>query len=169
MGEAGPSVLSRRTFLGSVGVVGIGTLAGFAVAQGEANRSVNLLCAGSLARTFEDYVGPAFETATGQAIHGEYYGSNALMRMVEDRTKHPDVVVSADAALLRDRLYGTVTDWDVEFAANSLGLGYDDATALGRRLAADVSWYEAVADADDGDVAFRSEPVPRGVRSRAAD
>jgi molybdate/tungstate transport system substrate-binding protein len=166
MGDKRHPVHSRRAFLASVGGTGLGSLAGCTAIPSGPSQSVSLLSAGSLARTFEDHVGPAFERATGLSLHGEYYGSNAVMRMVEDRTKHPDVIVSADATLLRDRLYGTVTDWDVEFASNSLGLGYGEATELGRRLDAGEPWYEVLEDADDGDLAIGDPDLdPLGYRA----
>ena len=128
--------------------------------------SVSLLAAGSLARTVEDHVGPAFERQTGMAVYGEYYGSNALMRLVEDGTEYPDVVVSADATLLRDRLYGEFTDWDVEFAANSLGVGYQEGTAFGRALDGGEPWYEAALDAEPGAVAIADPDLdPLGYRA----
>ena len=127
---------------------------------------MSLLSAGSLARTFEEHVGPAFESETGIRLRGEYHGSNALLRMIEDRTKAPDVVVSADATLLRDRLYGDETDWDVEFATNSLGIGYDTRTPPGRRLDAGDPWYEVAPDADAGAVAIADPDLdPLGYRA----
>jgi molybdate/tungstate transport system substrate-binding protein len=76
------------------------------------------------------------------------------------------VVVSADATLLRDRLYGRITDWDVEFAANSLGIGYDTRTSVGRRIADGDPWYEAAPDADPGDVAIADPDLdPLGYRA----
>ena len=127
---------------------------------------MSLLSAGSLARTFEEHVGPAFESETGIRLRGEYHGSNALLRMIEDRTKAPDVVVSADATLLRDRLYGDETDWDVEFATSSLGIGYDTRTPVGRRLDAGDPWYEVAPDADAGAVAIADPDLdPLGYRA----
>lgn len=152
-----------------MGATGLGALAGCATILGERPQSVTVLSAGSLAQTFEHHVGPAFESETGQVVHGEYYGSNAVMRMVREQTKHPDVVVSADATLLRDHLYGTVTDWDVAFAANSLGLGYTDETTVGQRLDAGDAWYAVVEDADDGEIAISDPELdPLGYRALLA-
>jgi molybdate/tungstate transport system substrate-binding protein len=158
--------LGRRTILKATPAV-LGGLAGCATTLGASGPgSVSLLAAGSLARTFEDHVGPAFEEGTGTLVYGEYYGSNAIMRLVEDRTEHPDVVVSADATLLRDRLYGEFTDWDVAFAANSLGVGYREGTAFGRALAAGEPWYEAALDTDPGDIAIADPDLdPLGYRA----
>ncbi|WP_436933489.1 extracellular solute-binding protein [Halovenus marina] len=155
--------LSRREALAALGGTTVTALGGCLAASSEA---VQVLSAGSLARTFDDHVGPAFEAETGIAVHGEYYGSNAVMRLVEDRTKHPDVVVSADATLLRDRLYGEFTDWDVEFAANSLGIGYSDRTPVGERLTGEDPWYETAREAEEGAVAISDPDLdPLGYRA----
>jgi molybdate/tungstate transport system substrate-binding protein len=153
---------SRRAFV--AGLAGAGAVGTAALGSGQ--ESVAVLCAGSLARTVEAHVGPAFEAETGIAVHGEYYGSNAVVRMVEDRTKHPDVVLSADAALLRDRLYGTATDWDVAVATNTLGIAYDAETAFGRRLAAGESWHAVALDAMEGEMAISDPDLdPLGYRA----
>ncbi len=152
---------SRRGYLASLAGAGLVGVAG--CLGGDA---VRLLSAGSLARTVEEYVGPAFERETGVAVHGEYYGSNAVMRLVASGTEQPDVVVSADATLLRDRLYGEFTDWDAEFASNSLGLGYRGGTSLAGRLDRGVPWYEAVSDTDRGDIAISDPDLdPLGYRA----
>jgi len=160
---AAGTAVSRRAYLATVGTATIGGYAGCLSAAAE---SVSVLSAGSLASTVDDHVGPAFEEETGIAVQGEYYGTNAVMRMVEDRTKHPDVIVSADATLLRDRLYGDFTDWDVEFATNSLGLGYHESTAIGRALDAGKPWFEVVREAEDGEVAIGDPDLdPLGYRA----
>lgn len=159
--------LSRRAYLG--GFTGAAGLAGGVVVAGclgVGGDAVRVLSAGSLAETFEAFVGPAFEDETGVAVHGEYHGSNAVMRMVEDGTEHPDVVVSADATLLRDRLYGSVTDWDVEFATNSVGLAYREGTTFATRLRGGVPWYELARDTDNGDIAISDPDLdPLGYRA----
>ncbi|WP_436344202.1 extracellular solute-binding protein [Natronorubrum sp. FCH18a] len=166
MNTAGDRVgtrVSRRTVLATTG-----SLSGLGVAGclGGSTSAVRVLAAGSLARTVEEHVGPAFREETGIEVRGEYYGANAVMRMVEDRTKHPDVVVSADATLLRDRLYGAFTDWDVEFATNSVGIGYTEETAFGRRLENGEPWYELAREADEGDLAIGDPNLdPLGYRA----
>ncbi|ELY48801.1 extracellular solute-binding protein [Natronorubrum bangense] len=155
--------VSRRTALATAGsLVGIGV----AGCLGTGTNSVRVLSAGSLAQTFESHIGPAFEDETGISVHGEYYGANAVMRMVEDRTKQPDVIVSADSTLLRDRLYGEFTDWDVEFATNSLGIGYNPETAFGQDLEDGIPWYELALESDDGDLSIGDPDLdPLGYRA----
>lgn len=153
---------SRRNFLGALGT---GCVLGTAGCLGS-GESISVLSAGSLAATFEDHVGPAFESETDISIRGEYFGSNAVMRMVEDKTKNPDVVVSADATLLRNRLVGEYTDWDVEFATNVLGIGYNPDTAFGAGLDAGEPWYELIRESEEGDVAVSDPELdPLGYRA----
>lgn len=162
MNEVGPSVVTRRSLLAAGGAAIVSGLAGCL----GTNESVSVLAAGSLAHTFEDHVGPAFEAETDIAVYGEYYGSNALMRWIEDRTKHPDVVVSADATLLRDRLYGEFVGWDVEFATNVLGIGYNPDTPLGEGLDAGDPWYELALEGEEGDLAIGDPDLdPLGYRA----
>ncbi|NUB91924.1 extracellular solute-binding protein [Haloterrigena sp. SYSU A558-1] len=161
---AGPSGGGRRAFLAAASATAAGVV-GTAGCLGAADR-VRVLSAGSLAVALEETVGPAFESETGRSYQGEYHGSTVVMRMIEERTKHPDVIVSADAELLRDRLYPDRTDWDVEFAANEVGIAYDPDTALGGRLAAGEPWYEVVADAGADDLAISDPDLdPLGYRA----
>lgn len=131
--------------------------------------SVSVLSAGSLAIVLEDHVGKGFEGESGTTYHGEYYGSTAVMRMIEDRQKHPDVVISADDVLLRERLYDDHADWDVEFASNSVGLAYSPDTRVGERLDGGDPWYAVALDADEGALAISDPDLdPLGYRAMHA-
>jgi molybdate/tungstate transport system substrate-binding protein len=154
--------MDRRGFVAAV--AGVGATAGF----GGCLRAggVNVLSAGSLAVAFDENVGPSFKEETGTAYSGEYYGSNAVMRMVEDGQKSPDVVVSADVPLLRDRLYDGHADWDAVFASNSVGIAYGRDTEVGDRLESGDAWYEVLRDADEGEVAISDPDLdPLGYRA----
>lgn len=162
MNAADSPIRSRRAFLASLGSSAVVGTAG-CISNAD---SVRLLSAGSLAHTFEDHIGPAFENDSGVRIHGEYYGANAVMRFVEDRTKHPDVIVSADATLLRDRLYGVFTDWDIEFATNTLGIGYDETTSIGIGIDNGEPWFELALESDEGDISIGDPNLdPLGYRA----
>lgn len=127
---------------------------------------MSVLSAGSLAVTLDEGVGPAFERDTETSYSGEYYGTNAAIRMVESGQKNPDVVVSADAQLLRDRLYDEYVVWDVVFASNSVGIAYDGRTEVGERLESGDAWYDVLRDADEGDVAISDPDLdPLGYRA----
>ena len=128
--------------------------------------TLSVLAAGSLASLLDTDVGPAFERATDIEYTGEYHGSTAVMRMVESGQKHPDVVLSADHQLLRDRLYPTHAAWDLTIASNALGLAYAPSTQLGQQLAAGVPWYEAVRTAPPGALAISDPSLdPLGYRA----
>ncbi|MES3517496.1 MAG: extracellular solute-binding protein [Natronomonas sp.] len=153
---------SRRSFLTTATGAGVLGVTGCL----EGGESVSVLSAGSLAVVLEEAVGRRFEAETGIAVHGEYYGANAVMRMVEDGQKHPDVVVSADDVLLRDRLYDDHTDWDVEFASNSVGLAYAPDTRVDRRLEAGDPWYEVLDSLEEGALAISDPDLdPLGYRA----
>ncbi|MDZ7687653.1 MAG: extracellular solute-binding protein [Halobacteriales archaeon] len=154
--------MRRREFLTAVGGVAGATASGCLGNSGY----VSVLSAGSLAVVLDDELGPSFERETGTAYRGEYHGSNTVMRMVEDGQKNPEVVVSADAGLLRDRLYDEHTDWDAVFASNSVGIAYDEGTRVGERLESGDAWYEVLRDADEGEVAISDPELdPLGYRA----
>lgn len=154
--------MRRREFLTALAGGATATTSG-CLGGGE---RISVLSAGSLAVTLDEGVGPAFERETGIQYSGEYYGSNAVMRMVEDGQKNPDVVVSADAGLLRRRLYDEHTDWDAVFASNSVGIAYNARTDLGERLESDESWHDVLRDADEGEVAMSDPDLdPLGYRA----
>jgi molybdate/tungstate transport system substrate-binding protein len=162
----GGSAMTRRRLLATGGALGVGALAGCAGASGKT--AVTVLSAGSLIVVFNETVGPAFEEETEDSYRGEFHGSNAVMRMVRDGQKHPDVIVSADAKLLRDKLQrgpDPVTDWDVVFASNEVGITYAPETDIGTRLAAGEPWYQVLSEAD-AEIA-RSDPNldPLGYRT----
>jgi len=152
---------SRRAVLGLLGSAGVAGLAG--CFGGE---SVSVLAAGSLGTALEDTVGPAFADESGTAVHGEYHGSAVVVRMVRDRQANPDVAISADAGLVRDRLYPDHATWDVVFGANEVGLAYNPETDLGERLADGEPWHEVLRAADDGEVAISDPELdPLGYRA----
>lgn len=136
--------VTRRRFLAGVGASALGGLAGCLGGDND----VSVLAAGSLASLFESTVGPAFESDHEYGYRGEFNGSNAVMRMVLEEQKRPDVIVSADATLLRDRLPEDLAPWDVEFASNAVVIAYDPETEVGSGLEGDRPWYEVLRSTD---------------------
>ncbi|QRY24010.1 extracellular solute-binding protein [Halobacterium sp. BOL4-2] len=161
----GTAPVSRRQYLGTAGAI-IGTTAGCLTG---ADASIHVLAAGSLTSTIEDHIRPAFEDATDHTLRPEYHGSTTLLQLISDGTKHPDVAISADATLLRTRLFDAHADWALEFASNRLGICYVPSTPLGRRLAAGTPWWRAAVDAAPDTIAV-SDPAldPLGYRTLMA-
>ena len=137
--------VTRRAFVAGAATVGAGSVGG-CLASG--TRTVSVLSAGSLTKAFEERLGPAFEEETTIGFQGTYYGSRAVMRLVEDGVRRPDVVVSADATLLRDRLQPATTAWDMVFATNALVIAYNPETTAGQRLADGEPWHAVLRSAE---------------------
>ena len=156
--------MRRREFVKAL--VGAGATGTVAASGCLGSGGVSVLSAGSLAVVLDDNVGPAFENDTGTAYTGEYHGSNVVMRMVQENQKSPDVVVSADAGLLRRSLYDDYADWDVVFASNSVGIAYNEDTRVGERLESGDPWYEVFRDASPGELAISDPELdPLGYRA----
>lgn len=158
-------VATRRTLLQTVGSGSAVLLAGCARSGSSGPPRVDVLAAGSLSVLLNESLGPAFSEETGIDYRGEFHGSRAVMRMIVDGQKRPDVVVSADVDLLRNALYPEFAEWDVVFASNSLGIVYAPETRVGSRLDAGEPWYEVLLDADAS--IARSDPDldPLGYRT----
>jgi molybdate/tungstate transport system substrate-binding protein len=152
--------------VGRAGTAGLVASVGTAGCLG--GESLSVLSAGSLALALGEGLGPAFRRETGTAVRSEFHGSAAVVRFVREGVKRPDVVVSADAGLLRRHLRPDVADWDVTVAANALCLTADPDSTVAHRLRAGEPWYDVLADAE-GPVA-RSDPDvdPLGYRTLQA-
>lgn len=135
------------------------------LADESASATVDVLSAGSLVVPMNERVGPAFEGETDYGYRGEFHGSNAVMRLVTGGQKRPDVVLSADAGLLREALVPEYARWDVVFASNAVGIAYNPETRLGRRLDAGEPWQDVLGDASAD--AGRTDPDldPLGYRT----
>lgn len=147
-----PEQRSRRAFLAAAGG---GTLLGGSLLWGAAGdpfgaggEFVDVLSAGSLLVAMDERVGPVFAGEGDYAYRGEFRGSNAVMRLVEGGQKRPDVVISADAGLLRSALRPAHARWDVVFATNEVGIAYDPDTRVGRRLDRGDPWQAVLAETD---------------------
>lgn len=153
---------SRRAFLGLLAGGTGATVAGWL----GRDDGVSVLAAGSLAVVLDRAVAGRFRAEHDATVHGEYHGTNAVLRMVEDGQKHPDVVISADVGLLRDRLYPRDATWDVVFAGNEVGLAYNPETETGARLADGDSWTGVLRDAASDEVAISDPDLdPLGYRA----
>ncbi|MEF8776580.1 MAG: extracellular solute-binding protein [Haloarculaceae archaeon] len=158
---------TRRAVLGLLPLV-VGGVAGCTSLQLGSDRrgeTASVLAAGSLAVAFDERIGPGFAETTDYDYRGEFHGSNALLRMVVEGYKQPDVVVSADADLLRDRLEPAHATWDVVFASTEVVIVYDPATPAGKRLAEGDPWYEVLRSTDRAVARSDPEVDPLGYRT----
>lgn len=135
--------------------------------SGEAER-VEILYAGSLTRTMERDLGPAFGAASGLAFRGEPHGSVAGAHLLRDGVRRPDLYITADPATL-GLLGPEWPGWAVAFAAGELVIGYDAEGRFGAALdsaaAGSAAWPDVLAR--PGFRFGRTEPDrdPKGYRT----
>lgn len=89
--------------------------------------TVSVLYAGSLTQLMERKLAPAYGTATGFSFQGEGKGSVAAANQIKDRTRAPDVFVSADPAvnqLLQGQAGGGYVSWWEAFAGTEIVVGW---------------------------------------------
>ena len=82
----------------------------------------------ALTNVMEDWVGPAFQRATGYRFLGEPGGSLAIANLIKDRIKFPDVLVSSDPSAdvaLSGRPNGRYVSWWVNFGRSQLVLAWN--------------------------------------------
>ncbi|MFQ5747203.1 MAG: extracellular solute-binding protein [Gemmatimonadota bacterium] len=94
---------------------------------------VEVLYAGSLTRTMEQGLGPAFGDASGLLFRGEPRGSVAGANLVRDGVRRPDLYVTADPATFHV-LGPSWAGWGVVFAAGELVIGYESSGRFGAAL-----------------------------------
>ncbi|WP_456477626.1 extracellular solute-binding protein [Geoglobus ahangari] len=90
-----------------------------ALAGCSSKRQIEVMYAGSLVREMEELIIPEFERRYGYEVSSEARGSVAIVEMVKDGLRRPDVVISADYTLLNE-LAPKFLDRYYIFASNSL-------------------------------------------------
>ena len=109
---------------------------------------VNVLYAGSLVNLMEHGIGPAFDTATGDAFRGFGGGSNGLANQIKGKLRRADVFISANPTV-NDTLTGAANgdwvSWYVTFAQSPLVIGYSPSSRFAAELKA-KPWYEVLRE-----------------------
>src|SRR5215210_144004 len=94
---------------------------------------VNVMYAATLVGTFERHVGPAFSQLTGFKFLGEGKGSIAIANLIKDKTRQPDIFVSADTTVnntLQGPANGDYVSWWVPFATTELVIAWSPKSRL---------------------------------------
>ena len=87
---------------------------------------VFVMYAGSLVKTLEDVIGPAFQNESGYAYVGEGKGSVQVANLIRDGFRTPDVFVSAGTVPIT-RLMNTtppLAEWLLEFGSAEIVIAY---------------------------------------------
>lgn len=101
--------------------------------------TVSVMYAASLTSLFEKKVGPAFNTASGFTYQGEGKGSVAIANLIRDKTRTPDVFVSADPAVnttLQGSANGNYVSWWLNFARTEMVIGWSPKSKFAADFAA---------------------------------
>ena len=104
-----------------IGIFSIYAVGEFSIANGTNDDpgKVFVMYAGSLVKTFEDVIGPAFQNETGYAYVGEGKGSVQVANLIRDGFRTPDVFVSAGTIPIMRLMNNTppLAEWLLEFGS----------------------------------------------------
>ena len=105
-------------------------------------RVVEVLYAGSLQREMEEIIKPEFESEYGIKCLTEARTSLTIVRLVKEGYRNPDVVITADAGLIKEFLGPPLTKEYTIFATNSIVVGEN-----GVHLDENV-WFNQIGDGE---------------------
>lgn len=117
------------------------------LAQGK----VFVVYAGSLVKTFETELGPAFQRETGYTYIGEGKGAVQLANMIIDRQRSPDVFVSAGTIPIMKLInhIPPLAQWLVKFATAEIVIAYTPNSPffndLEKARKGEIPWYEVLS------------------------
>ena len=134
----------------------------------ESKSEVFVMYAGSLVKTFESTIGPAFQEETGYTYLGESRGSVQVANMIIDKQRTPDVFVSAGKVPIQKLMDNDppLVSWLVSFASAEVVIAYSPNSPffddLEKARKGDLRWYEVLAK--DGLKFRRTDPEldPKG-------
>ncbi|MFY3739686.1 MAG: molybdate/tungstate transport system substrate-binding protein [Candidatus Nitrosomirales archaeon] len=136
--------------------------------QASPRGEVFVMYAGSLVKTFENTLGPSFQSETGYTYIGEGKGSVQLANMIIDQQRRPDIFVSAGTVPIKRLMDNkpALAHWLVKFATAEVVIAYtpnspffDD---LEKARKGELLWYEVLSE--DGLKFRRTDPEldPKG-------
>ena len=115
-------------------------------------RKVFVMYAGSLLKTFESVVGPAFQKDTGYGYVGEGRGSLQIANMIIDEQRRPDVFISAGTIPILKLIHhnSALAQWLVKFASAEIVIAYTPNSAffsnLEKARKGQLPWYEVLSN-----------------------
>ncbi len=127
--------------------------------------SVSLSYAGSLVGAMTNFIGPAFDKATGYKVNGYPGGSVALANQVKEKLRQADVFISAVPsvnAMLEGPANGSLVSWYSDLASSPLVIGYNPGSKFASGLTTQ-NWYQVLQE--PGFRLGRTDPKldPKGV------
>ena len=114
-------------------------------------RKVFVMYAGSLVKTFESVLGPAFQKDTGYGYVGEGRGSLQIANMIIDEQRRPDVFISAETIPILKLIdhNSDLAQWLVKFASAEIVIAYTPNSAFFNNIEkarkGQLPWYEVLS------------------------
>jgi len=115
-------------------------------------RKVFVMYAGSLVKTFESVLGPAFQKDTGYGYLGEGRGSLQIANMIIDEQRRPDVFISIGTIPILKLIHhnSALAQWLVKFALAEIVIAYTPNSAFFNNLEkarnGQLPWYEVLSN-----------------------
>ena len=136
-----------------IGIFSIYTVGEFSIANGTNDDpgKVFVMYAGSLVKTFEDVIGPAFQNETGYAYVGEGKGSVQVANLIRDGFRTPDVFVSAGTIPIMRLMNNTppLAEWLLEFGSAEMVIAYSTNSPyyndLEKARKGEIPWYDVIS------------------------
>ena len=136
--------------------------------QASPRGEIFVMYAGSLVKTFESKIGPAFQKETGYAYIGEGKGAVQIANMIIDQQRRPDVFVSAGTIPIMKLVdhKPPLVHWLVRFASAEIVIAYAPDSPffndLEKARKGELPWYEVLSK--DGLKFRRTDPEmnPKG-------
>ena len=138
-----------------IGIFSISAVGEFSIANGTTTNDnqgkVFVMYAGSLVKTFEDVIGPAFQNETGYTYVGEGKGSVQVANMIRDGFRTPDVFVSAGTIPIMRLMNNTppLAEWLLEFGSAEMVIAYSTNSPyyndLEKARKGEIPWYDVIS------------------------
>ncbi len=130
------------------------SICGFVIAEGENHDQgkVFVMYAGSLLKTFEGSLGPAFQNETGYTYVGEGKGSVQIANMILDGFRKPDIFVSAGTIPIIKLIDNNppLSHWLVKFASAEMVIAYSPTSHfhadLEKARTGEIPWYKVISE-----------------------
>lgn len=113
-----------------------------------------VMYAGSLLKTFEESLGPAFQTETSYTYEGEGRGSVQISNMIIDGLRRPDIFISAGTLPVMKLMNNTtpLAEWLVKFGSAEIVIAYSTASHffndLEKARVGEAPWFEVLSKPD---------------------
>jgi len=125
-------------------VIGVGAY-GYTVYSGYSqNGTLTIYAADSLATPINQTNAKFNSQYTNVVIQPTYKGSSALISQITTLNKTPDIMISANAALIDSKLIPNYRSYNIQYAANELVIAYTNKSKDASQINSN-NWYQILS------------------------